>query len=44
VERIVGVVIVEHRVDLWSGERLAADLATFHAQDSSNLPGLLESA
>jgi hypothetical protein len=40
VERNVGVVIVEHRVDIRAGERLAADLATFHAQDSSDLPGL----
>ena len=35
VERNVGVIVVEHGVDLRTGEKLAADLAVFHAQDGS---------
>jgi hypothetical protein len=36
----VGVIVVERGVDLRTRKRLAADLATFHAQDSSDLTGL----
>ena len=34
-ERDVGVIVVERGVDLRTGEKLAADLAVFHAQDDS---------
>jgi hypothetical protein len=40
VERNVGMLIVEHGVDIRTGKKLAADLATFHAQDDSDLSGL----
>ena len=39
-ERNVGVIVVEHGVDLRTGEKLAADLPVFHAQDDSDLSGL----
>ena len=35
VERDVGVIVVARGVDLRTGEKLAADLAVFHAQDDS---------
>ena len=36
-ERDVGVIVVERGVDLRTGEKLAADLAVFHARDGGDV-------